>query len=86
MITITVPGTTTEKVVEVGGGVQIKVEGTLYMTMCEVVELDESSTDDYPIKVKGIGFEGWIRKNQITDALDKSAYAIERALNVVGNP
>jgi len=85
MLTFTVPNTTTTKPIEVGGGVRIRVDGTHYMMMCEVVALDESGQDDYPIKVKGIGFEGWIKLDWVTDALDKAAYALERAINVIGN-
>lgn len=87
MITIKTQGPdnqTVEKTVEVGGGVTIRVPGTLYSTTCQVIEIDESGADDFPVKIKGVGFEGWVQLNQITDAMDKSQYALEHAMNVVG--
>ena len=87
MIKITTPGpdnTTIEKEVQIGGGVTIRVSGTLYLTTCEVIEIDESGADDFPVKVKGVGFEGWVQLNQITDAMDRSQYALEHAMNVIG--
>lgn len=88
MVTVEIPsasGTPIVKPVEVGGGVRIRVEGSHYMMICEVIALDDSGLDDYPIKIKGIGFEGWITLAWVTDVLSKAEYALERALNVIGN-
>lgn len=77
-------GETIEKPVEVGGGVTIRVPGTLYSTTCQVIEVDESGKDDYPVKIKGVGFEGWVMVSQITDAMSSSQYALDHAMNVLG--
>jgi hypothetical protein len=87
MITVKIPGpegAPVEKTVEVGGAVSIPVEGTVYSVIGKVLEIDESGQDAYPVRIKGVGFEGWIRLNQITDVMDPSTYALHHALNVIG--
>lgn len=72
--------TTIDKTVVVGGGVVIRVPGMLYNTTCEAMEIDES---DQSVRVKGVGFEGWVTKDQITDVHSPSTYALDRAMNVL---
>jgi hypothetical protein len=74
--------TVIEKTVQVGGGVVIQVPGTLYRATVQVLEIDES---DQSVRVKGVGFEGWATKAQIKDVQDPSTYAIDHAINVIGN-
>lgn len=71
-----------DKTVQVGGGVVIRVPGTLYSTTCEVMQID---TVDQSVKVKGVGFEGWVTKAEIKDVQLPGTFAIDRAINVIGS-
>lgn len=71
-----------EKTVEIGGGVIIKVPGTLYRTTCKVLTIDE---ENGTIEIKGVGFQGWINKEDAKDCISPGDYAIDHALNVIGN-
>lgn len=84
-MTIETPGpnkTIIEKPVQVGGGVVIRVTGTLYQTTCKVLTVDE---ENQTIEVKGVGFQGWINKEDAKDAISPGDYALDHAINVIGN-
>lgn len=68
------------KDIQVGGGVQIRVEGTLYRVTAEVLGVDESLQ---AVEVRGKDFEGTVHLSQITDAMDPSVFAYDNAINVL---
>jgi hypothetical protein len=75
-------GTIIEKPVEVGGGVSIRIQGTLYLLTCKVLQINE---DEKTVEVKGVDFQGWISQDAIKDCMNPGTYALDNAINVIGN-
>lgn len=70
-----------KKTIEIGGGVIIRIPGTLYQTTCKVLTINE---EEESIEIKGVGFQGWILKADAKDAISPGDYAIDYAINVIG--
>jgi len=71
-----------EKTVEVGGGVSIRIQGTLYRITCKVLQINET---EKTVEVKGVDFQGWVSQDAIKDCQSPGDYALDNAINVIGN-
>lgn len=60
-----------EKTVNVGDGVAFVPDGSRYTITAEVLEIDEERRS---LRVKGIGFEGWMSADRAHDVLPMQAF------------
>lgn len=76
--TPTKSGQPINKLVTIAGGIMIQVAGTRYNTTAEVLEIDEANQR---VRAKGVGFECWVEKAQIKDAISPGDFAVQTAIN-----
>lgn len=74
-------GKVLDKEVVVGCGVVVRVPGMRYTLEAEVLEIDEEAQ---AIRIKAEGKEGIAEISDILDVVDKSAHALNHAINVIG--
>ena len=75
-------GSVIKKTIQVGGGIVFRIPGTILSVTCEVLTIDE---ENQSVEVKGMSFQGWLHVNEIKDVLNPGTYALDNAINVLGN-
>lgn len=66
------------QLLEVGGGVVVKLGDTKWQITAEILEIDEN---DDTIRVRADGKEAWIWRSEGIKALSPGDYALDKAMN-----